>query len=554
MNFYPPSYRAAASDLTIAVSPLGLVELADEEFEVHGPRLNRYASNWAWYLGHHFAYKRELGDNNLVFNYVKAFADYLNNFTFGKGVNFGAPEATAAITPYILKRAWEEDNDKPTLLWEIGQFGGVSGDVFVKVAYEEPYVDAAGRPMPGKFRILPLNPAFCFPEWHPHDRTRLIRFKLKYKFWGTASDGTRAVYTYTEILTEEEIEEYINDELIDRRPNPIGQIPIAYTQNLPVASSPWGLADITDIISLNREYNEKAVEISDIINYHGAPVTVIIGAKANNLEKGPKKIWAIGSKDARIENLGMETNFAGMLGYMEMIKQAMHELTGVTAAALGVTQPISNTSAAALEVQYMPTMLRYGLKTTQYTRLFKRINELIMLHAVIKEPNSLVYNPYVASIPLKPSQYPELDPADPVTYQTTVHWPNPLPVDVLVKLNEIQAKMGMGLESKKGALKQFGEAFPDQKLVEINEEMMDDIKEQAALNLLQAGAAQFIMMATGMTPDGQPLIVPGAQQTDAEGNPTGMAPQIDPNLANEIMARAYQVMPPERTSFDSSEA
>lgn len=45
ISFVSPSYRAASSDLTIAISPLGLVELADEEFEVHGPRLNRYASS-----------------------------------------------------------------------------------------------------------------------------------------------------------------------------------------------------------------------------------------------------------------------------------------------------------------------------------------------------------------------------------------------------------------------------------------------------------------------------------------------------------------------------
>jgi hypothetical protein len=32
--FASPSMRAAASDLTISVSPLGLVELADEEFEL----------------------------------------------------------------------------------------------------------------------------------------------------------------------------------------------------------------------------------------------------------------------------------------------------------------------------------------------------------------------------------------------------------------------------------------------------------------------------------------------------------------------------------------
>lgn len=49
IDFYPASYRASGSDLTVAISPLGLVELADEEFEVHGPRLNRYASCWAWY-------------------------------------------------------------------------------------------------------------------------------------------------------------------------------------------------------------------------------------------------------------------------------------------------------------------------------------------------------------------------------------------------------------------------------------------------------------------------------------------------------------------------
>ena len=123
---------------------------------------------------------------------------------------------------------------------EIGQLGAVSGDVFVKVAYEQPFVDAAGLPHEGRIRILPLNPAFCFPEFHPHDRTRMIRFKLKYKFWGTAQDGTRQVMTYVELMTEDMIEEYINDELIDQRPNPIGEIPIAFCPNFSVASSPVG--------------------------------------------------------------------------------------------------------------------------------------------------------------------------------------------------------------------------------------------------------------------------------------------------------------------------
>ena len=33
-----------------------------------------------------------------------------------------------------------------------------------------------------------------FPEFHPHDRSRLIRF-VEVRFWGTAIDGTRQVMT-----------------------------------------------------------------------------------------------------------------------------------------------------------------------------------------------------------------------------------------------------------------------------------------------------------------------------------------------------------------------
>ena len=107
-------------------------------------------------------------------------------------------------------------------------------------------------------------------------------------------------------------------------------------------------------------------------------MTVITGAKASNLEKGPKKVWSIGNKDAKIQNLTMDTNFAGILGYMELFKQAMHEMTGVPQAALGQMQPISNTSGTALSVQYQPLMNRYHLKQIQFNPGFERINEMVI--------------------------------------------------------------------------------------------------------------------------------------------------------------------------------
>jgi hypothetical protein len=122
-----------------------LVELADEEFEVHGPRLNRYAQNWAYYLGHHWAYRREAGEAQVTFNYVKALADFINIFTFGKSVDFRTPKETEAIVPALLKRVWEIDNSKDAVLWEMGNQGGVSGDCFVKVAYEPARLVSSGR-------------------------------------------------------------------------------------------------------------------------------------------------------------------------------------------------------------------------------------------------------------------------------------------------------------------------------------------------------------------------------------------------------------------------
>jgi len=130
IDFSPPSYRAASSDLTISISPLGLVELADEEFEVHGPRLNRYSLNWAMYLGHHTGFRRQAGEPSIVLNYYRAITDFIINFTFSKGVQFRSAKATEAIVPSLLERIWEVDNNKSTVLWEIGQQGGVSGDWF----------------------------------------------------------------------------------------------------------------------------------------------------------------------------------------------------------------------------------------------------------------------------------------------------------------------------------------------------------------------------------------------------------------------------------------
>ena len=556
LDFSPPSYRAASSDLTISISPLGLVELADEEFEVHGPRLNRYSLNWAMYLGHHYSYRRQTGETQMVLNYYRAFTDFIINFTFSKGVQFRSSKETEAIVPDLLERVWEVDNNKATVLWEIGQQGGVSGDCFIKVAYEEAWVDPAGRNHPGRVRVLPLNSSFCFPEFHPHDRERLIRFKLKYRFWGTSLEGTRQVFTYTEILTDDIIEEYINDEMIDSRPNPLGVIPVIHIPNIRISGSPWGLSDCNDIIPINRTYNEVATDIADIVNYHAAPVTVIIGAKASQLEKGANKVWGGLPKDAKVENLeGGAQGLKGAMDFLAMMKKAMHEMVGVPETALGQAQPISNTSGVALSIQFQPLMNRYHQKIVQYAHGLERINELILLNLAVKEPETFTWDPNT-DVELKEGQIPQLDTNDPLTYRSYVHFPQPLPLDKLIALNEIQSLLSLGLESKEGALRVLGEEFPAEKLNEIRKELQDDAVADGALKLLQTQIEQEIMELTGTMPPPEPG-APSAGKGAGAGMPTPMVPPTlddaamasklgETSLRTQLVTKAYGTKLPQR--------
>jgi hypothetical protein len=560
IDFSPPSYRAASSDLTISISPLGLVELADEEFEVHGPRLNRYSMNWAMYLGHHYSYRRQTGESQIALNYYRAFTDFVINFTFGKGVQFRSPKETEAIVPDLLERVWEIDNNKATVLWEIGQQGTVSGDCFIKVAYEEEFTDPAGRVHPGRVRILPLNSSFCFPEFHPHDRERLIRFKLKYRFWGTSLEGTRQVFTYTEILTDDIIEEYINDELIDSRPNPLGVIPVVHIPNVRISGSPWGLSDCNDIISINRTYNEVATDVADIVNYHAAPVTVIIGAKASQLEKGANKVWGGLPKEARVENLeGGAQGLKGAMEFMALLKRSMHEMIGVPESALGQAMPVSNTSGVALSIMFQPLMNRYHQKIIQYARGLERINELIILNLAVKEPEMFTWNPNF-NTPIKPGQVQQLDPNDPITYRSVVQFPQPLPLDKLIALNEVQTMLSLGLESKEGALRSLGEEFPAEKIQEIRQELMDDAKADGALQMLKNEIAGEIMKLTGMTttPDGapgQPIMDP-VTGAPMGGQPSAATPIVDQatsmiasgeqDLRTRLVTEAYGTQLPQR--------
>ena len=394
-------------------------------------------------------------------------------------------------------------------------------------------------------------------------------------YWtgNTAPDGTRIMNTYVEIITDHDIKEYVNDQLIRENPNPIGEIPVVHIANQISPGSPWGMSDIAEIIPINREYNEKATDISDIISYHAAPITVVTGGTPPELEKGPSKIWGLKNDKSKVYNL--EGGFAGLphaIEHLQRLKTNMHEMTGVPVTALGQEQPISNTSGVALAIQYFHTMMKYGIKQTTYGHGIKQLTRLVLLHLFIKEPETLAYNPNTDGI-MEEGQVPILDMRDHAIYRVDLEWPPPLPVDSLIKLSEIEKKMMLNLESRRGAMRDMGEQFPDEKLEELFLETKEDLVHTAALDIIKSKIQSFIMEAFGVVPEGGGEPVPPTPAAPA-GNGSGggasaPAPQpkpppglgniselvagMDSGLISEIVTQATLPRVPMQRNIDKSD-
>lgn len=254
-----------------------------------------------------------------------------------------------------------------------------------------------------------------------------------------------------------------------------------------------------------------------------SPTTVILGAKASNLERGPKKVWAIPNDKARIENLDLGSQgVEGALQFLETLKEKMHEIVGIPVNALGQPQEISNTSGVALSLQYLPLMQVMRQKTTQFSAGLQMFNELIIRAVAVYMPELLSIDPN-RDPPLEEGQLTVLDPRDPLTYRNTVEFASPLPIDKLIALNEIEMEMRLGLESKTGALKKLGEMYPAEKLQELMNELHQDALEQGALDLLRSQITVLIGMLTGLPPGGEEAGPAGAKP----GVPSAGGPDVN---------------------------
>jgi hypothetical protein len=432
--------------------------LTNEELK----RVQQELLYWKFYRGNQWTTQRPAGEPQNTINYSARFVDKGVAFLMGKGFTLNVEKNAEKITKPFLDKVWDDNNRLETGV-EMAQSGGVTGDAWVKVALEK--YEKADDPMlfemypKGRLRLTVLPSYACFPKWHPHDKDRMESFRLIYPITIEENGQAKQVW-YREEITKKTITEYMDDKVVRRRENDLGTIYVVRIRNLIVANQSLGKSDLQDIVPLQKEFNEKTTDVSDIINYHASPITVIYGAKASNLEKGARKIWGGLPKDAKVENLELKTDLTASMNYIGLLKNAMFEIASMPEDALGAKTATSNTSGIALHIKNQPLIDTNNNKRITYGKGIEEINRLILRYADVYDLDGFDKEAFNGLTPY------EKWTTDPV-------FPDPLPKDELIQMQIIAQKLVNNLTTRLDALKELGEYDAVTKLEEIKKEFVE---------------------------------------------------------------------------------
>ena len=458
--------------------------------------LKRIKEAWNFYEGYHWEGIDDLDKPQVTFNYCRTFVNKFVSFEFGKGFTIKTPVELDNVGVTIddkkieinldtngdgqlsedeiqggftikektlgdyLFQVWK-DNKKDTLLTELGQTKSITGEAWVKVQFEDPedMNDPFEEYPKGRIRLSCIPTQFVFPRFSDHDKDRLESLLIMYPIRKEQDTGVlfkRTVETtimYKEFWTPKEIIVYEGKKEVDRMENPYGFIPFVQIKNFPIAGRTRGVGDIDDIIPLNVELNTKKSDVSEVIDYHSAPITLVYGAKIGNLEKGANKVWGGLPKDAKVENLNLQGDLVASVNYASDVKTSMCEIAGVPETVLGGASAISNTSGVALQYMNLPLIERTRIKRSCSSDGLQEVNKYIIFislyHDLIKKPEDISMKDFL---------------------RNEVEIPDTLPKDELIELQKIQQEMTMGLECRHGAMERVGKDNIPKKLAEIDKE------------------------------------------------------------------------------------
>ena len=476
-------------------------------------RMARYSDSWQFYNGEHFANIPQEDRPEVVHNWSRRIVNLFTAIeTLGISFRFSNQQAEEVALPF-LNDVWERSG-RDSLLFNAFQEKDVCGDTYFLVNYI-PKLLMNGSPNPdfndpfgeieedGTISIFRVPSSICFPKWKDGYVDEMESCTILFPI-DTESFGIRRVKIIRYVYFPDKIECYENDTMAEGYPieNPFKFIPVVHLKNIRSGVDPYGISDIEDIIPINTELNLKNSDVSEILDYHTSPVTVIFGARAQQLDKGANKVWSGLPEKGRVEQLSLNSDLGFSTEYRKDQKKAIHSIGAAPAIATGDMDLPANISGPALHTAFLPTTLQLSLKRKHSSPALVKLNKMIL---------SIAVNKKLLAVPQG------MKTKDLLAHK--VIYADYLPKDQLQELQALQQEFKLGLESRKGALERLGRDNIEEKIKEVDNEWKDDPISYGVNPTILSQGQKLINPDTGkVIADNPAPAMPTPQEIGGSGN------------------------------------
>ena len=347
-------------------------------------RLASYCTNLDFYNGSQW--QQTSRHRQLVFNYVKVSIDKVTSFLMpGLGFACYPGEETAELKARVRKaeqllRQVYEQNNLQQLDYETEIDTAILGDGCYKVIWD---TDEK------RIRITAPDVSGIYAWWLGDDTSRVWRVASRYTLtrdeisilYGRSIDKKQA--TITEAWTAKDFEFYLDNDLIESKPNPYGFIPFVIFPNLREPKKFWGTSDIPSLIQPQRELNRALSQLSRILELSGNPIAVLENiASAEDIKVQPGALWTI-PEDAKAYLLDLLQGGGVRLhvDYIDLLYRALHDISEMPRAAWGGVE--RDLSGSALRIELGSLIQKVIRKRTIRTNVYHQRNALILKLAEI---------------------------------------------------------------------------------------------------------------------------------------------------------------------------
>ena len=340
-------------------------------------RFSSYKSNLDFYNGSQWPARSK--NRQLVFNYVKIAVDKVTSYLMSD-LSYSFDPLPGA-NPAIAKRAEDlvyqvlDQNNCAELDYTTEIDTAILGDGCYKVTWD---------PIEKRIRINAPDINGLFAWWTGDDLSRIYRIASRYTL---STDEVALLYNrsitkktaqITEVWTVKEFNLFLDNDIIDRKPNPYGFIPFIIFPNLRQPKQFWGVSDIPPLIEPQKELNRALSQLSRILEVSGNPIAVLEGVEASeDIQVKPGAVWNLpGDTKAYLLDLLQGGGIRLHIDYIDLIYRTLHDLSESPRAAYGGID--KELSGVALEVELQSLLQKVRRKRLIRTFAYRRRNEMIL--------------------------------------------------------------------------------------------------------------------------------------------------------------------------------